>query len=46
MQSELVRQLYNTDEMDKLLAESEMIAQKRAETEEMLEVSFVVEINN
>lgn len=33
----MVRQLYNADDMDALLAESEMMAQKRAETSEMLE---------
>lgn len=37
LQSELVRQLYNTEDMEALLAESEEMAQKRAESAEMLE---------
>jgi dynamin 1-like protein len=36
LQSELVQQLYN-NEMDELLAESEMMAQRRKESAEMLD---------
>uniref|UniRef100_A0A183BJN7 Dynamin GTPase n=1 Tax=Globodera pallida TaxID=36090 RepID=A0A183BJN7_GLOPA len=37
LQSELIRQLYNERDMETLLAESDMMAQKRAESAKMLE---------
>uniref|UniRef100_A0A915NSY2 GED domain-containing protein n=1 Tax=Meloidogyne floridensis TaxID=298350 RepID=A0A915NSY2_9BILA len=36
LQSELVRRLYNADDLNTLLSESDAIAQKRAESAEML----------
>ncbi|KAI6175961.1 Dynamin-1-like protein [Aphelenchoides bicaudatus] len=37
LQSELVQQLYNTENMDDLLAESDLMAQRRKESAEMLD---------
>jgi dynamin 1-like protein len=37
LQSDLVQQLYNTQNMDDLLAESELMAQRRKESAEMLD---------
>lgn len=41
LQSELVQQLYNNNDMDELLAESELMAQRRKESAEMLEASIL-----
>ena len=40
LQSELVKHLYRTDEIDELLSESPEIAQRRKEAAEMLKVIF------
>jgi dynamin 1-like protein len=37
LQSELVQQLYNNENMDDLLAESDLMAQRRKESAEMLD---------
>ena len=42
LQSELVKHLYRTDEIDELLSESPEIAQRRKEAAEMLKVNFIL----
>ena len=41
LQSELVKHLYKTDEIDEILSESPEIAQRRKEAAEMLKVRII-----